>query len=222
MAQPDKRDSVPVVSNTPDVPTLAVVPAKPSPVALPSVAKSGGLTLPALPVLLGWLYAVGLFVALVPVAVATYVLWRLESTTARLSAPYWSALLADLLQLLNLSRPVTLLETPRRAMPMTWGFRRAYILLPAEATQWSPDRQRCVLLHELAHVQRHDYLIQLLARVTCALYWFHPLAWLAANRLRIASEQACDDRVLAAGTKSSLYAEALFTLAGGRAALDGV
>ena len=98
-------------------------------------------------------------------------------------------------------------------MPMTWGWRRPVILLPAAAKLWSADRLEVVLLHELGHVIRRDALTQAIGQLVCALMWFHPLVWLAASRMRLEAEQATDDFVLAAGSRASDYAEHLLDVA---------
>jgi hypothetical protein len=96
---------------------------------------------------------------------------------------------------------------------MTTGLRRPTILLPHAAKEWSEERVRAVLLHELAHVERRDWPWYLTARLACALYWWNPLVWLAAERMRAEAEGACDDQVLAAGMPASNYAAHLMALA---------
>lgn len=96
--------------------------------------------------------------------------------------------------------------------PVTWG---SMILLPTESETWPAERRDAALLHERAHLARHDFLVQLAARLVCAAFWFHPLAWVALRRLRMESEHACDDRVLAAGMIATEYASHLLAVAHG-------
>lgn len=127
--------------------------------------------------------------------------------------PVWGPLGQRLARSLGIERDVTFLCGDEDTMPMAWGLTHARVLLPAEAEDWPLDRQRVVLLHELAHVKRRDSVTQMLAHVACAAYWFNPLVWLAAQRLRAERERACDDLVLAAGTRGSDYADHLLDIA---------
>ncbi|WP_165222468.1 M56 family metallopeptidase [Aquisphaera insulae] len=97
--------------------------------------------------------------------------------------------------------------------PMTWGILRPVILVPSGIESWPEDRLRAAMRHELAHISRLDCLTQLLGRLACALYWFHPLVWFAAHRLRCESERACDDVVLQDGSRPSDYADCLLAVA---------
>ena len=168
----------------------------------------------------GWLvltlgaWIIGILLALSSVAVARL---RLRKISRRAQAPggaEWTVLLQELREELSLRRPVILLQSVDKVMPATWGSWRPVILLPAEAGQWSAERQRIVLLHELAHVKRWDCLTQMITRIVCAFYWFNPLVWVAARRMCIERERACDDLVLNSGCKASDYASHLVELAG--------
>ncbi len=107
---------------------------------------------------------------------------------------------------LGMHRPVALLIHPGSVIPVVWGIFHCRLALPADARRWSDEQLRSVLLHELAHIKRRDTLAQLLTQIACALHWFNPLAWLAAWRLGVERERACDDLVLAGGVRPSAYA----------------
>ena len=109
-------------------------------------------------------------------------------------------------------RPVSIRQSDAVTVPMVWGLFRPVILLPADADEWEPEQQRAVLLHELAHIQRQDWLMQTMAQITCAVYWFNPLVWFAARRMRTEVERACDDQVLNAGYQSTDYAQHLLDI----------
>jgi beta-lactamase regulating signal transducer with metallopeptidase domain/predicted metallopeptidase len=126
----------------------------------------------------------------------------------------WGALVRKLAGQLQIPDHIALLRSKYVGMPLTWGIWNPVVLFPEEADQWSAEWRRIVLLHELAHIKRRDCLTQLLAQIVCAIYWFNPLVWLAARRLRIEREIACDDYVLQAGTRASDYARYLLGLAG--------
>jgi hypothetical protein len=87
------------------------------------------------------------------------------------------------------------------------------VLLPADAPHWPDDRIRIVLGHELAHIRRGDWMVQMAAELFRSGYWFNPLVWLACRRLRLESERARDDAVLNLGVEGSTYASELVDLA---------
>ena len=125
----------------------------------------------------------------------------------------WLELIDELRIEYRIRRPVKLLISEISASPMTWGFWRPIIALSAGAHDWPDERLRVVLRHELAHVKRWDCLTQEIASVVCALYWFNPLTWLAAGRMRAEREKACDDFVLNEGARPSEYAGHLVEIA---------
>ena len=159
------------------------------------------------------IWLIGLGLALLPMAAGMIRTFLLGRNARPLGDPEQNRLFRELCRNLGVRRPVRLLESEIRLIPMTWGLLRPTILLPSNWRAWSPQRRRIVLLHELAHIKRWDLGHQFLARLACAVYWFHPLVWHALRRMRIERELACDDSVLTAGERSSDYAEQLLQIA---------
>ncbi|MFN2601611.1 MAG: HEAT repeat domain-containing protein [Gemmatimonadaceae bacterium] len=124
----------------------------------------------------------------------------------------WLVPLYEVSDRLELDEAPRLLRSEDAKMPFACGVFQPTIVLPAECDNWTADRRLAVLLHELAHVRRHDLAGHTLGRVACAIYWFHPLVWTAAKQLRSESERACDDLALSCGARASDYAEHLLDI----------
>jgi len=158
---------------------------------------------------IAWL--VGVAVAMARLAAGLVGLRRVASRAATV----FDARLLEMLRAaraeLRVTRPVTLLFDD--APVGTWGLWRPRIVVPADAASWSDERLWAVLAHELAHVQRFDWPVQLAAEALCAALWFNPLAWIVARRLREEGERACDDVVLGTGLVDRDYATHLFDIA---------
>ena len=159
------------------------------------------------------LYALGVLLLLAGIVRDHWLLSRLTRGADEVQDDRWLALLTSLATRANARRPVKLLSARAPIAPMTAGIISPVIVIPSSADEWQSRRREAVLLHELAHVARHDCLTQTLAALSCALYWPHPLAWLAAARLRVDRELACDDAVLARGVWPREYARDLLELA---------
>src|SRR5215831_11885380 len=158
-----------------------------------------------------WMTGVALSLAVLGIGLAR--LRWIASRARRVESGPWAIAAAVIARAYGLRRPPLVLHTRHASVLGTWGVTHAKVLLPADALDWPADRIRIVLAHELAHVRRGDWIVQLAVEVVCAAYWFNPLVWLAARRLRLESEQACDDAVLTMGVEGSAYASELVDLA---------
>jgi TonB family protein len=158
-----------------------------------------------------WAIGVGLSVLLLAIG-----LGRLMSVAARarpVQDGRWAAGAKELAERYGLSRAPSVLQTGHPTLLFTWGFRRPIVVVPCDAATWCDERIRIVLGHELAHIRRGDWAVQLLADCVRCGYWFNPLVWVACRRLRLESEHACDDAVLGLGVAAPDYASQLLELA---------
>ncbi len=143
-------------------------------------------------------------------------LWRLArlaSSARPVESARWRATAEAVAREYGVRRPIRLLVSDRPALLVTWGHRRPIVLVPSSAERWSDDRVRVVLSHEVAHIQRHDWLTSMLGEMLRAVYWFNPLVWIACRRMRLEGERACDDAVLTRGVDGSAYASHLLDVA---------
>jgi uncharacterized protein (TIGR03435 family) len=212
---PDVRVPLPIVVVPAGVETIlpslvvdepAFVPGTPAPDRTqPSLARS----VPAETIVLA-LSALGTFIALLPLAASALALRAIR----RQGVPFieGEALLAELANGLGIRRAVAVVLHPDISGPMTCGVTRPLVVFPADARQWVEADLRRAMRHELEHVRRADCLIDGIARLTCAIYWFHPLVWTSWRRLRLEAERACDDAVVG-GDDAIAYADQLVALA---------
>jgi uncharacterized protein (TIGR03435 family) len=96
--------------------------------------------------------------------------------------------------------------------PMTCGVVHPAIVLSKDAQTWNEEDLTRAIVHELEHVRRGDWLSHCFARTVCAVYWFHPLVWIAWRQLALEAERSCDDAVLG-HSEATAYADQLVGLA---------
>ena len=166
--------------------------------------------LPSVPTLARGAWLLGTAATLLPLGLG---LWRVRAIRRR--GRGWAAATAcadELRTVVGLRRAVTVVLHNDVSTPVTCGWLRPTIVMPIDAPDWPAGDLRHALLHELEHVRRHDWPVHILARITCALYWFHPAAWMAWRQLSLESERACDDAVVGQAEKTA-YAQQLVALA---------
>ena len=138
---------------------------------------------------------------------------RMKSHGAAPAAPALAHLAARLSRRLHIVRPVRLLESTIIDVPTVIGWIRPVVLLPASALAGlTPYQLEAILAHELAHVRRHDYLVNLLQTLVETLLFYHPAVWWLSRRIRTERENCCDDLAVSLCGDPHTYAKALADL----------
>jgi hypothetical protein len=144
---------------------------------------------------------------------------RLRTVAVKPAPPQWQRAIEELIRRMQVSAPVRLLISSRVAVPVVVGWLRPVILMPAAALTGLPAEQvRALLAHELAHVFRHDYLVNVLQNIAEALLFYHPAVWWVSGQIRTEREICCDDLAVAVTGNALTYACALADLDSGRRA----
>lgn len=138
---------------------------------------------------------------------------RLAQSSGNVELEEWQAQLRDLAHRLRVSRPVRLCRSTLVQVPTAVGWLRPLILLPASTlTGLKPAQIEAVLAHELAHIRRHDYLVNLLQSVAETLLFYHPAVWWVSRRIRDERELCCDELAMRVAGDPVSYARALYEL----------
>lgn len=198
-------DSVPTAFDTPSSSyTAAPTPQIPFSLAIRAKAQLPrivlawliGVLLLSIRLLFGWLRA--------------HAIARRDATDA---APEWQRAAGRLAQALKLGRAVQLLESAAVEVPTVIGWLRPVVLLPAATlTGLSTDQMEMILAHELAHIRRNDFFVNLMQAVVETLLFYHPAVWWISNRIRVEREHCCDDVAVSVTGNALVYARALTRL----------
>jgi uncharacterized protein (TIGR03435 family) len=199
--------------------------------AAPRAAQSVDLSIPGGPSVTGsvsllrWVVAawlVGTIVFRVRMLGGWILTERLRSGLVRHASGEWQQVLDRLKTRLGVSRPVQLLVSSMVQVPVVVGWWRPAVLMPVGALAGLPAGQiEALLLHELAHIRRHDYLVNVSQSVMEAILFYHPAVWWISGHIRIERELCCDDMAVAASGDVVTYTRALARLESARGARVG-
>ena len=174
-------------------------------------------------------WAIGVFAMTLRLMGGWVLTRRLATRAAVAVSPSLEAAALAIAERLHIRRAVAILESGAVVVPTLVGWLKPVVLLPAAAlVGLSPDQLQAILAHELAHVRRHDYLVNLLQSMVETLLFYHPATWWVSAQIRAEREHCCDDLAVEVCGDRLVYASALAeltTLAGHRgfalAATDG-
>ena len=199
--------------------TFAVSKPGPAPAAAHAVAGSFTTPLPAVisTQYLPWVVAAW-FAGVIALCLRLIATWisaeHLRTRKVRLAPIEWQQTLDRLKQRVRISRPVRLLVSARVNTPMVVGWLRPVVLTPVGALAGLPPGQiEALLLHELAHIRRHDYLVNVLQSILEALLFYHPAVWWISGHIRAERELCCDDIAVSINGDALTFARALLELA---------
>jgi len=144
---------------------------------------------------------------------------RLRTVLASPAPEQWQHTLDRLKSRLRVAAPVRLLTSAVVAAPAVIGWLRPVVLVPAGAlTGLLPDQIEALLIHELAHIRRADYFVNLLQGMVEALLFYHPAVWWISGQIRVEREMCCDDVAVSMCGDALTYASALAQLESARPA----
>ncbi|MBK8920470.1 MAG: M48 family metalloprotease [Saprospirales bacterium] len=162
---------------------------------------------------IGWLWSLGALVFSLRLMGGYWLSQRIRRVGVAPVPPDWAERCRDICRRLGIRKSVVWLESERIAAPLTLGFWKPVILFPAGLLlQLRPEQVETLLLHELAHIRRYDYTVNLIQLMLEVCFFYHPLFWLLSREARRHREYCCDDLVCLHTSSRLLYAQTLTQL----------
>src|SRR3569833_3421000 len=189
-----------------------------APSAAHSVREAAVITAPVRPdALMPWVVALwfaGAIVFWVRLTGGWLIAARMRRISIRQAPAEWQTTLGRINTRIGISRPVQLFVSALVQAPAVMGWLRPIVLMPVGAMDGLPaEHVEMLLAHELAHIRRHDYLVNVFQSIVEALLFYHPAVWWISGHIRAEREVCCDDVAVAVGGDAFVYACALADLA---------
>jgi uncharacterized protein (TIGR03435 family) len=166
-----------------------------------------------------WLWLAGASAFWVRLMGGWWIAARMRSERVRQAPPEWQRTLDRLGARIGLSRPARLLVSALVQVPTVVGWLRPVVLVPVAAlAALAPEHVEALLAHELAHIRRHDYLVNILQSIAEALLFYHPAVWWVSGHIRTEREMCCDGVAVSVTGDALTYAHALAELESNRSA----
>ncbi|MDA1231605.1 MAG: M56 family metallopeptidase, partial [Planctomycetota bacterium] len=165
-----------------------------------------------LPLIVG-IWLIGIIVCSARPIWSLWIQWHLRRRGLSPAPESMQTAITQLASRMQLTRIVRIAESALVKVPMVVGYLRPMILLPASViVGLTPIQLEAVLAHELAHIRRHDWLINALQVMAETLLFYHPAVWWLSNRIRRDRELCCDNIALSLNVDKAVYARTLLTL----------
>lgn len=159
-----------------------------------------------------FLYITGVLLLTLRMSFQIVSVLKLRSNDLSVAGDFWPDVLEACKERLNLERNIKLYFSPNVTVPMMMGVLKPVVLIPLSlSTQLSMHQAEAILLHELAHIKRHDFLVNIIQMCVETFLFFNPFSWLVSAQVRKEREHCCDDMVVRSTDKLS-YAKTLATL----------
>ena len=137
----------------------------------------------------------------------------ISKSTSRYNEQHFKEEVSQLAREYGIRREVRVVVSCRCRLPFTYNIIHPTLVIPYESKNWPKTKRRAILIHELSHIRRHDFLILTLSRLICSVFWFIPVTWMAHAYMQLEQEKICDSTSVEEGERPTEYARYMVDLA---------